>query len=197
MCLASRRSPAAVLAALLALGGCGGGTSDAPGAGAGAAGRAPATPAVGTATPSPLPAAVEGDSASCPSDGRWRQCSVVKRLRNAGLVPHRRPGVARLPFLTTGGAVYDVHQVELRAFVYADARTADREALALDPIRVAPRGESIAWPMRATLAHSGNLIAIILATNERQIERVQLALEAGPPQPDPAGPVQLPAAQGR
>ena len=140
--------------------------------------------------------AIEGDSANCPSDGRWRQCSVVKRLRNAGLVPHRRPDLARLPFLTTPGAVYDVHQVELRAFVYADVRTAEREALAIDPIRVAPRGETIAWPVRATLAHSGNLVAIILATNERQIERVQLALEAGPPQRD-EGPVELPAARAR
>jgi hypothetical protein len=176
-----RRVPAALLSVLVALAACGGGADGGEG-GAGrpaaaartAGGAAPAGPAAAM-----LPAALEGDSASCPADGRWRQCSVVRRLRDAGLVPHRRPELARLPFLSAPGAVYDVHQVELRAFVYADVRTAEREALAIDPIRVAPRGETIAWPVRATLAHSGNLVAIILATNERQIERVQLALEAG------------------
>jgi hypothetical protein len=43
---------------------------------------------------------------------------------------------------------------------------------------------------------SENLIAVILADNERQIERVQLALEAGPPVPE-GKPTTLPPSVAR
>ncbi len=120
----------------------------------------------------------------CPKDGRWRACSITKRLQDAGLVPHQLADSGRVPFFTPVGSSWSVAKVELRVFLYEDAAQADREALALDPIRVAPRGGSHAWPAPATLIHSGNMIAVLLSENARQVERVQLALEAGPPQPE-------------
>lgn len=123
-------------------------------------------------------------ASDCPRDGRWRTCSITKRLQDAGLVPHQLPDTTRVPFLTPPASTWSVSKVELRVFLYDSVAQADREALALDPIRVAPRGGSHAWPAPATLVHSGNLIAVLLSENARQVERVQLALEAGPPQPE-------------
>lgn len=168
----------------------------APATGGAGAATTDGSPTAGSPTVAgALDPAVEGDSATCPKDGRWRHCSVADRLRRAGLVPHRRPGVARLPFLSVGGAVYDVSRAEVRAFVYATDDAARRDGRALDAIRVAPRGGSFAWPAPATLVRSGNLVAVILTENGRQAERLQLALEAGAPQPE--GPATLPAAQAR
>jgi hypothetical protein len=133
------------------------------------------------------PAVSPRELLECPKDGRWRACSITKRLQDAGLVPRQLPDSARVPFLTPVGSTWSVARVELRVFLYEDAAQADREALALDPIRVAPRGGTHAWPAPATLVHSGNMIAVLLSENARQVERVQLALEAGPPQPE-AGP---------
>ena len=195
--------PACRLAALLVLAAGCGGSGDRPAdatraAGAPAAAGTIAGAPAGAPAPSPLDPRVEGDSATCPKDGRWRQCGVADRLRHAGLVPQREPGVARLPFLSVPGAVWTVDRAEVRAFVYADDALARREGLALDPFTAAPRGQPYAWPRRATLVRSANLIAVLLAENERQIERVQLALEAGPPPPEtPAAPQALPAATAR
>jgi hypothetical protein len=179
---------AAPLLALLAAS-CGGGAADRNAAESAAVARAVAG----------ADARAAGDSAACPKDGRWRACSVAERLRRAGLVPHAGPDTATLPFLTPKGQVWTVSRAELRVFLYDDPAQAVREAQALDRIRVAPRGESFTWPAPATLIQSGNMVAVLLSTNDRQVERVQLALEAGPPQPDssdagPRPPQPLPAA---
>jgi hypothetical protein len=119
------------------------------------------------------------DSAACPKDGRWRTCSVVERLERAGLVPLARTDTLRVAFLTPPGAGWDVARVQLRVFLYDDPTLARREGLALDPFTVAPRGQRHPWPAKATLVRSANLVAVLLSDNDRQIERVQLALEAG------------------
>jgi hypothetical protein len=161
---------AGLLSALVLGGACGGGRSEKDRADSAAIAAAVA------------PAAPSRDLLDCPKDGRWRACSLTKRLQDAGLVPHQLPDTARIPFLTPAGSTWSVSKVELRVFLYEDAAQADREALAIDPIRVAPRGGTHAWPAPATLVHSGNMIAVLLSENARQVERVQLALEAGPPQ---------------
>ncbi|WP_275829594.1 hypothetical protein [Roseisolibacter sp. H3M3-2] len=138
------------------------------------------------------------DTLACPKDGRWRPCSIADRLQRAGLVPHGGQDTTRLPFLTPRGTVWTVARAELRVFLYDDAAAADREATAIDPIRVAPRGGSFAWPAPAILINSANMVAILLSENARQAERIQLALEAGPPQPEgPPVPQGLPPAKAR
>ncbi|GLC25561.1 hypothetical protein [Roseisolibacter agri] len=166
----SRAAALALVAALSTLAGC----ADRE--------KARADSAAIAATLAPPPGAPP--ASDCPKDGRWRTCSITKRLTDAGLIPHQLPDTTRVPFLTPAGASWTVSKVDLRVFLYDSVAQADREAQALDPIRVAPRGGSYAWPAPATLVHSGNLIAVLLSENARQVERVQLALEAGPPQPE-------------
>ena len=166
-----------LLSASLLTAACGGSGSPrtdsaaAPGAATPAAAAAPLTP---------------GDSANCPQDGRWRDCSVVKRLRDAGLVPQKEDEPARHPFFSVPGTAYKVARGDLEVFVYPDEGTLARDLAALDTVRVAPKGETGPWHMpRPTFIHSANLIAVYQTLSETQAERVQLALGAGPPQPSP------------
>ncbi len=181
---------AAALALALLAAGCGGGADQ----------RAAESAAVARAgAGADSIAASARDSTACPKDGTWRPCAIADRLERAGLVPHVAPDTARLPFLTPAGQVWTVSRAELRVFLYEDAAQAAREAGALDRIRVAPRGESYTWPAPPTLIHSANMVAVLLSANERQAERVQLALEAGPPQAEstdsgPRPPQTLPPA---
>ena len=124
-----------------------------------------------------------GDSTSCPEDGRWRLCSVVDRLEDAGLVPQKQEAPARHPFFSVPGTTYKVARGDLEVFVYEDPAVLARDVAALDTVRVAPKGTPGDWSAPPTFIRSANMVAVFLSANERQIERVQRALGAGPPQP--------------
>jgi hypothetical protein len=124
----------------------------------------------------------DADSTACPDTGLWAQCSVEKRLEDAGFVPRpdqdapeRRAGFAA-PVLG-----YTLGRARLEVFIYGDAAAAARDLAALDTVRVAPPGERGDWGGPPHLMRSANLIAVLVTLNERQAERVQLALTAGPP----------------
>ena len=112
-------------------------------------------------------------------------CSLVDRLDKAGLVPRVDSSAAaeRLPFLHAPGTIVHLGLGELHTFVYDDTAALARDVAALDTTHVAPRGQAYAWSGTPTFVRSANLVAVLLTPNERQIERIQLALEAGPPQP--------------
>jgi hypothetical protein len=114
---------------------------------------------------------------------------VAERLEQSGLAP--RPDTAArapVPFLSAPDTALRLGLGSVRAFVYADTARLARDVAALDTARVAPRGGDFRWPVQPTFVRSANLVAVVLVTNERQLERVQLALEAGPPQRNPDRP---------
>ncbi len=115
-------------------------------------------------------------------------CSLVDRLDKAGLVPRvdSTTPPERLPFFHAPGTVVHLGLGELHTFVYDDTAALARDVAAFDTARVAPRGGRYPWSSTPTFVRSANLAAVLLTPNERQIERIQLALEAGPPQPRPA-----------
>jgi hypothetical protein len=178
---------AAVLA-LLAAAACSGDNARPAGAPAAAAGASPAAGRVDGAAPGDT-----GDTAAragaCPRDGRWRPCSVQARLDQAGLVP--RPDSApapRTPFFSVPATRFLLGRGAIHAFIYDDTTRLARDVAAIDTTRVVPRGGSFAWEVPPTFIRSANLVAVLLTQNEHQIERVRLALEAGPPQRDPGRP---------
>jgi hypothetical protein len=110
---------------------------------------------------------------------------VEERLSRAGLVFERDSQPVRRDFLRAPGVRYRTFRAEFEVFLYLTAEDRARDTDAIDSITVSPRGERpIIWPMPATLVTSGNLAAIILSLNDRQAERIALALGAGLP----AGP---------
>lgn len=158
------------------------------GRGEGDGARADSTTATSASeAPTPAGSRTPGDSTACPDDGRWRLCSVVDRLEDAGLVLVKQDEPARHPFFSVPGTAYKVARGDLEVFLYDDAAAVARDVGALDTVRVAPKGETGPWRTRPAFIRSANMIAVYMSLNEAQMERVQLALGAGPPQPGAGG----------
>ncbi len=106
---------------------------------------------------------------------------MFDRLERAGLAPLRGDTI-RMSFLHTAGETWRLGPSTIHVFRYRDsvARRADSESL--DSLQARPRGDTLTtWPGAPTLLMNDNLLAVLLSDNAQQIERVSLALTAGPP----------------
>ena len=144
-----------------------------------------AAPAVAAAPTSssrqPLP--------TCPGTGHWEPCTIFDRLERAGLAP-QRGDTLRLPFLDVAGQTWRLGKATLHVFRYRDSLARRADFVALDSVHARPRGDTVTvWTGTPTLLVNDNLLAILLSDNGEQIERVSLALTAGPPpKAGPAAP---------
>jgi hypothetical protein len=131
--------------------------------------------------PTPLP--------TCPGTGHWEPCTVFDRLERAGLAPQRGDTI-RVPFLRVPGQTWRLGRATIHVFRYRDSVARRTDFVSLDSARAQPaRDTTTKWPGTATLLVNDNLLAILLSDNAQQIERVSLALTAGPaPKPVPAAP---------
>lgn len=121
------------------------------------------------------------DTVGCPETGRWRECSLLKRLERSGYVVIDSGEVTR-PFLSVPGRRYQLGREMLEVYLYPSADARQRDLRAIDSVRVAPPGENVAWPATPTLIVSNNLAAILIGGSPRQIERVSNAIRAGLPE---------------
>lgn len=182
------------LLALLAAAGCavtacgGDGRNAASTAGTASTANAVAAPGVAAGANGPgagqvVAAAVEPDSLTdCPMVLPWRSCSVVERLERAGLAVARSADDVRQAGVSIPGVAYRLGDAELDVFLYADSSAAAREAAGVDVKQTEPR--TVRGILRPpTLIHSTNLLALFFNNNDRQLERVELALTAGLPAP--------------
>ena len=141
-------------------------------------------PRVGSASPSaysgpaPLP--------TCPGTGHWEACTVFDRLERAGLAPQRGDTV-RFAFLKIAGQTWRIGAATIHVFRYRDSLERHVDFVALDSLHARPRGDTLTtWPGTPTVLVNDNLLAILLSDNDHQIERVSLALTAGPPPKAPS-----------
>jgi hypothetical protein len=125
----------------------------------------------------------------CPGTGHWESCTVFDRIERAGLAPLRGDSV-RFPFLRAPGQTWRLGAATLHVFRYRDSAARHTDFTALDSARARPRGDTTTtWPGTPTLLVNDNLLAILLSDNAQQVERVTLALTAGPPpKASPAAP---------
>ncbi len=130
-------------------------------------------PVAATEGPAPLP--------RCPGTGHWESCTVFDRLERAGLAPQRGDTV-RFPFLKIAGQSWRLGTATIHVFRYRDSVVRHRDFISLDSLHARPRGDTItSWPGTPTMIVNDNLLAILLSDNGEQVERVTLALTAGPP----------------
>ncbi len=127
-----------------------------------------------------------GNAPACPMEGDWTPCAVEERLVRAGVVIEKQPAPTSYPFFTVPGVTYNVGSAEheLLVFLYPSAAARERDTAKLDSATVSPRGTHVAWRTPPTLVVSNNLAAVILSLNDRTVERLALALDAGLPQPE-------------
>ena len=134
-------------------------------------------PAV-AATPSAAPG-----TDPCPADGRWAECSLVKRLDEAGLAPQRDSEPVTLAPLSRTGTHLTVGGSELDLFFYPDSASRARDDAKLDPKAYIAYDAPQTIRAEPTLIRSVNVIAILHSRRDQQRERVSDAITAGPPQP--------------
>lgn len=142
------------------------------------------TPAKGdsSAVPAiPSDARAASTEDGCPKSGLWQPCNVLDRLEAAGLVVTTDSQPARFPFFSVEGTTYSTTRSTIHVFLYPDPAARKRDSDALDSTSVAPRGGSYTWPSSPTLVTSNNMAAVVISPNERQVERIVLALSAGLP----------------
>lgn len=140
------------------------------------AGTVTLSPSIGVRAPAP------GDP-SCPRTGQWQPCALVDRVVHAGLSFKATDDSMRVPFLPVPGIRYRVAVTDtLLAFFFADSTALRNALVSLDTVRMAPLGDSASqWPSTPIVIRSANLLALYFAENERQIERLRLAITAGAP----------------
>lgn len=129
------------------------------------------------------PIASPTDSTPCPPTGQWAPCHVVKRLEQAGLradTSHDR--VTRKP-LTRDGIRMSVRRATLELYFYPDRAARERDQARLDRSRFLAADQDPGPRHMPTLVTSENLLVVMDTRNERQRERITLAITAGPPQP--------------
>jgi hypothetical protein len=134
--------------------------------------------AAGYAGPPPLP--------SCPGTGHWESCTVFDRLERAGLAPQYGDTV-HYPFLHVAGQTWRLGKATIHVFRYRDSVARHADFATLDSLHARPRGDTLTrWPGTPTVLVNDNLLAILLSDNDEQVERVSLALTAGPPPKAPS-----------
>lgn len=118
----------------------------------------------------------------CEHTGLWAECSLERRLKQSGFVVKKLDETAARAGFAIKPIVYSLGASRLEVFFYDDEKSAVKDVIQLDTIAVAPKGSRAAWPSTPTFIHSANLVAVLLTQNQRQAERVVLAITAGPPQ---------------
>lgn len=116
-------------------------------------------------------------------------CSVMERLKRAGLGARLDSGSVRVEPLTIPGARIQIGRSSLEVFLYADSAARQLEEQRLDPHQFI---EATAQPTlrgEATIIRNGNLLAFLHSRSDQQRERVSDALTAGAPQPQTARPI--------
>ena len=117
---------------------------------------------------------------ACVSEGDWQQCSIAKRLTDAGYVPIAK-GPAPSGIFPVPGTTYALGNAELHVYVFKSAKERQTAVAAIDTVAVARRGAAASWPLQPTLITSNNVAAVLVSDNGRMIERVQNAIIAGLP----------------
>lgn len=132
--------------------------------------------------PAPRPSTSVQTGDPCPATGQWALCSVEKRLERSGFVLSRiendspeRAGFSVRP------AVYKLGRGRIEIFLYDDETALAKDIAAMDTVVVAPRGGAGTWPSPPAIVRSGNLAAVFMDQNARQVERLILAITAGAP----------------
>ena len=106
---------------------------------------------------------------------------MLDRLEHAGLVVTKKSQPARVPMFSVEGITYTTTVSTIHVFLYADQAARQRDTEGIDPATVAPRGGTYTWSDPVVLVTSNNLAAVVVSPNERQTERIVLALGAGLP----------------
>ena len=117
---------------------------------------------------------------ACVSEGAWRECSVEKRLTDAGYVPINK-GPAPAGVFPVQGTTYALGEAQAYVYVFASEQERKAAAAAIDTASVSRPGAAPPWSSPPTFITSNNIIVVLVSDNGQLIERVQNFIRAGLP----------------
>jgi hypothetical protein len=137
---------------------------------------------VARAAPAPVVAAAPG---ACPRTGLWAECSVMERLKRAGLVARidSTKKASEKGLTREGLLVHLGRSADLSVYLYADSNARAADEKQLDRAAYVDPSAPVSIKRERTLIRNGNLLALLTSINDQQRERVANALLAGAPQP--------------
>jgi hypothetical protein len=137
-----------------------------------------------TSFPPPVIDTTAQRGSPCPHTGMWAECSLERRLKQAGFVVTRIDSVfGKRAGFSVKPMVYSLGKSRLEVFLYESEKALAQDVAKLDTVRVVPIGSPPDSAVAPTFIRSANLIGILTSQNARQAERVVLAITAGAPQP--------------
>ncbi len=122
----------------------------------------------------------------CPSDGKWKECSVTERLLRAGMGVRLDSAPARDSAIETPGLLYHIGRSTLQVYLFADSDARRAAAAKLDTSGFIGYMATQVYPPKTSMLQSANLLALLVSQSETQRQRIGDALTAGaPPPPKP------------
>jgi hypothetical protein len=137
-------------------------------------------PPPAASTPAPTAQPVQP---GCEHTGEWSECTLERRLKQQGFVVKRVDEKVSRAGFSPSPAVYMLGSSRLEAFFYESEAELAKDLQKIDTVAAAPKGAAASWPSTPIFIRSANLAAVFLGQNPRQVERLTLAITAGPPQP--------------
>ncbi len=117
------------------------------------------------------------------STGRWNVAQLTQRLVNAGLAPRADDSLPSHPRFAVTPVGFRVGRAHLLAWIFPDSTSRRTVSATVDTLTAISKGQPNPWAEPPMFIVHGNLMAILVGANERQRERVRLAIEAGLPAP--------------
>jgi hypothetical protein len=119
----------------------------------------------------------------CPPDGLWKECSLVERLMQSGLVVRRDSAPAHEPGVPIAGVLYHIGALaSLEVFYFPDSAARRAAAAKMDTTPFVHYDQPQTMKGERSLIQNANVLALLDSRRDESRERIGDAITAGAPQ---------------
>ncbi|MDE3217613.1 MAG: hypothetical protein KGO03_14490 [Gemmatimonadota bacterium] len=120
---------------------------------------------------------------ACPPDGLWKECSLVERLLQAGLVVRRDSAPAHETGVPIAGVLYHLGSLaSLEVFYFPDSAARRAAAAKMDTTPFVHYDQPQSVKGERSLIQNANVLALLDSRRDESRERIGDAITAGAPQ---------------
>ena len=131
-----------------------------------------------------IAAAKQVTQSACPPDGLWKECSLVERLMQAGLVVRRDSTPAKEPGIPIAGVSYHIGSLaSLEVFYFPDSAARRAAVAKMDTTPFVHYDQPQSMKGERSLIQNANVLALLDSRRDESRERIGDAITAGAPQP--------------
>lgn len=131
-----------------------------------------------------IAAAKQVTQSPCPPDGLWKECSLVERLMQAGLVVRRDSTPVHEPGVPIAGVLYKIGALaKLEVFYFPDSAARRAAVATMDTTPFVHYDQPQTMKGERSLIQNANVLALLDSRRDESRERIGDAITAGAPQP--------------